>query len=482
MCASRRPRRSTLTGPWPTWVGPTGPAQGRALRHLGQDRATRSAASTRLLRRLLQPRNFTSRLPRRRARARGVASGVADLRSPRSARSGDATGLAQAMEAAGAGAGVGDIRLATQRSLLTRRLLDEMGLREVELINTNAPRSRRGEALAERLDRGAQGAVRRGPAYVDRQARLYAAGAGRRCARDAGQEGANATAPSRRRTLAMMQALVRRMAKRLAERYRDAGDTAKRGKLDVRKTAAPIHGPRRRALRDRVEDHEDRQAKIVVICDVSRSVAAAAQFLLLFLYALNEVVERLDAYAFSDRLIAGQRPPRRQRRRRRHRQGSAAASASARPTTAARSRTSARITRTASTAAPPSSSWATAAPTSPIRASTSCALIQQRARAVIWLNPEPDSYWGQGDSVMHRYQRFTHVAKPCNTLGQLERIIEDVLGPTFRTRIRHCDLYYIWYDTSSGQRPNLQPERTPRMALRLGLTHAQSAVLHDGGR
>lgn len=28
---------------------------------------------------------------------------------------------------------------------------------------------------------------------------------------------------------------------------------------------------------------------------------------------------------------------------------------------------------------------------------------------------------------MHRYQRFTHVAKPCNTLGQLERIIEDVL-------------------------------------------------------
>ena len=54
-------------------------------------------------------------------------------------------------------------------------------------------------------------------------------------------------------------------------------------------------------------------------------------------------------------------------------------------------------------------------------------LIQQRARAVIWLNPEPESYWGQGDSVMHRYARFTHVAKPCNTLGQLERIIEDVL-------------------------------------------------------
>jgi hypothetical protein len=52
---------------------------------------------------------------------------------------------------------------------------------------------------------------------------------------------------------------------------------------------------------------------------------------------------------------------------------------------------------------------------------------------VIWLNPEPESYWGQGDSVMHRYERFTHVAKTCNTLGQLERIIEDVL----RTYVPH---------------------------------------------
>ena len=39
----------------------------------------------------------------------------------------------------------------------------------------------------------------------------------------------------------------------------------------------------------------------VVICDVSRSVAAAARFLL-FLYSLNEVIATLRAYAFSDHL------------------------------------------------------------------------------------------------------------------------------------------------------------------------------------
>jgi uncharacterized protein with von Willebrand factor type A (vWA) domain len=54
-------------------------------------------------------------------------------------------------------------------------------------------------------------------------------------------------------------------------------------------------------------------------------------------------------------------------------------------------------------------------------------LIHQRSRAVIWLNPEPESYWAQGDSVMHRYARYCHVAKQCNSLAQLERIIEDVL-------------------------------------------------------
>ena len=53
--------------------------------------------------------------------------------------------------------------------------------------------------------------------------------------------------------------------------------------------------------------------------------------------------------------------------------------------------------------------------------------INERSRAVIWLNPEPESFWSRGDSEMERYLRFCHVAKTCNTLAGLERIIEDVL-------------------------------------------------------
>ena len=53
--------------------------------------------------------------------------------------------------------------------------------------------------------------------------------------------------------------------------------------------------------------------------------------------------------------------------------------------------------------------------------------INERARAVIWLNPEPETFWTRGDSEMEKYRRFCHVAKTCNTLNQLERIIDDVL-------------------------------------------------------
>ena len=43
--------------------------------------------------------------------------------------------------------------------------------------------------------------------------------------------------------------------------------------------------------------------------------------------------------------------------------------------------------------------------------------IAERARAVIWLNPEPETYWGQGDSEWS-VRRFCNVAKTCNTPGR----------------------------------------------------------------
>ena len=73
--------------------------------------------------------------------------------------------------------------------------------------------------------------------------------------------------------------------------------TANTGHLDVRKTLrkSMAHGGVPFEIEWKVKKVD--KPSIVAICDVSKSVAAAAQFLLTFLYSLNEVVDRLDAYA-----------------------------------------------------------------------------------------------------------------------------------------------------------------------------------------
>jgi uncharacterized protein with von Willebrand factor type A (vWA) domain len=347
--------------------------------------------------------------------------------------SNDAAGIAQAMEQAAQRAGVAEIRLSTQRSRMVRRLLDEMGLAEIEQIIAAAKRQAEGRALAERLDERRNALVAEAQTYVDRQHSLYAAGSAKQLREEMlARKALNADGGIDPVDLAMMQALVKRMAKRLADRYSRRRHVAQRGHLDVRKTLrkSMAHG----GVPFEIEWKQKKVDKpsIVAICDVSKSVAAAAQFLLTFLYSLNEVVDRLDAFAFSGRLIpVGEILDE-------HEVDKA-------------------ILKVLSTIGFQQTDYGRALEdfceqhldrldrhTTVIFlgdgrsnfADPRLDLMKQihdRSRSVIWLNPEPESYWAQGDSVMYRYARFCHVAKHCNTLAQLERIVEDVL----RTYVPH---------------------------------------------
>ena len=337
--------------------------------------------------------------------------------------SGDAAGLAQAMESAAARARAGEIQLNTQRGLVTRRILDGMGLRGLE-ARIGALREGGDVALADRLAEQRAALFVEANRFVERQARLHTGETARRL-----REGLLATqalTSVEPRDFRAMEALVRRMARRLASRYARKRRHARTGHLDVRKTVARamVHGgvPFDVVWKSRTLH----KPKIAVICDVSRSVASAAQFLLLFLYSLNEVVERLDAYAFSDRAVCvndlldgetiddaislvlariGFRPTD---------YGAALEDFDAMQ--------GQRLDRRTTVIVLGDGRANYAEPRLDLMRR-----IAQRARAVIWLNPEPVSYWGQGDSRMDAYARFCTVAKPCNTLTQLERIIEDVL-------------------------------------------------------
>ncbi|MDE2487984.1 MAG: VWA domain-containing protein [Alphaproteobacteria bacterium] len=346
---------------------------------------------------------------------------------------GDAAALAQAMEQAARRAGVAEIRLSTQRSRMTRRLLDEMGLAEIEQIIAAARQQAEGRALAARLDDRRKALVADAQAYVERQHALYAAGSAKSLREEMlAKKALNADGGIDPVDLAMMQQLVKRMAKRLADRYSRRRHVANRGHLDVRKTL------RKSMAHDGIPFEIEWKLKkiekpsIVAICDVSKSVAAAAQFLLTFLYSLNEVVDRLDAFAFSGRLIpVGKILDDHEVEQailkvlqtigfQQTDYGRALQDFSEQHIDKLDRHTTVIILGDGrSNFAEPRLDL--------------MKQIHDRSRSVIWLNPEPESYWAQGDSVMYRYARFCHVAKHCNTLAQLERIVEDVL----RTYVPH---------------------------------------------
>ncbi len=353
-----------------------------------------------------------------------IPEGAPDL--ARQVLNGDEAALAQAMEAAGAQVGAGEIRLATQRNLLVRRLLDEMGLRDLETMihRLRADGPDADAALADRLAAERRGLFTRAGQYVDREARLHASESGRRL-REAllAERSLTAISPDEFRA---METLVRRMARRLATRYARKRRNARRGRLDVRSTVRRAMGHDGVPFDIVWKTKVIHKPKIVAICDVSRSVAGTARFLLLFLYALGEVVEKLDAYAFSDRLIAvndlladesvddaiplilsriGFRPTD---------YGRALADFREQGARAVDRRTTVIILGDGRSN--------NADPRLDLMRE-----IADRARAVIWLNPEPETFWDQGDSEMHAYRRFCTVAKTCNTLKGLERIIDDVL-------------------------------------------------------
>ena len=340
--------------------------------------------------------------------------------------------LAQRMEQAAREAGAMNIRYVTQRGLLVRRILDRMGLRELEAairaLNQNEDGEGAGEA-AQELAEMRQSLFEEARQFLDRLYELYARPYGEQLREEFLAE--TALSAVEQRDFERMQKLVRKMAKKLATRYNRRRKRTRRGVLDVRRTL------RRNMAHDGIpfdtvwKQTKIERPRIVVICDVSRSVAAAARFLLLFLYSLNEVIATLRAFAFSDHLSEisdiieekdvevaipeildkiGFRPTD---------YGQSFADFEEEYGDAIDRKTTVIILGDGrSNHNDPRVDlmrW-----------------MHDRAKSVIWLNPEPETFWGTGDSEMLRYLPFCHVAKVCRTVQDLERIIDDVLKSYIR--------------------------------------------------
>ena len=341
---------------------------------------------------------------------------------------GDRAGVAAAMGAAAGAVDLSRLRLFTQRGVYMRRILDEMGIGELEaeLRGLRAtPDDPHAAERADRLEGARERLIEEARDLVERNIALFADPASARLREEFLERMRLANIPPR--DFERVRRIVRRMAKRLASRHARRRFNRKDGRLDPRRTIrsniAHDGVPFRLAWRYTRVD----RPKVVAVCDVSGSVAAAAQFLLLLLHSLREVMSDLRAFAFSshledvDDLLAG-RPFEEAAAGIMERIGF-------RPTDYGRTlldleeghldlvdrRTTLIVLGDArnNRGDPRTSSLET---------------LHQRAKRIIWLNPEPRPFWGTGDSEMLRYLPYCHVTRVCNTLRHLERAVDDLLS------------------------------------------------------
>jgi uncharacterized protein with von Willebrand factor type A (vWA) domain len=335
----------------------------------------------------------------------------------------DRAAIAQAMNAAADAVNLQEIQFFTQRGIYANRILQQMGAARLQrdiatLTAASDPRTQRlmnaREALRE--------AVRE---MVNRAILLYT----REGTENLRNEILRNTALNNleRRDVERTRALVRTIARRLRDRYSKPRKRKNRGRLDTRKTI------RRNASWGGIpfvtvwKQKKIDKPRIVALCDVSGSVARVVEFLLLFLYSLNEAVQDIRTFAFaghlievSDKLNENHIEEAMQEVLKEIGFGSSDYGQSL--IDFEENFIDSVTNRTTVIILGDGRNNNLDPRTDILRR------ISERAKRVIWLNPEARYSWGVGDSEMPRYEPYCTLARPCGTVMQLERVVSDIMA------------------------------------------------------
>ena len=331
-----------------------------------------------------------------------------------------------AINAAGERVKVHEIQVFTQKGVYTRRVMEAMGL--VELQAEIAERARRtviGERrLAQDLTHRREWLQETVRDYVEHQFLLHADVTGKRLREDLLRNVRLGSIDHRHRRV--VQDVVRRMARRLVAAYSRRRKVFDRGSLHVPRTLR-----RNMKYDDAIFDLHWKSVKVdrpkvLAICDVSGSVASYASFMLMFLYSLDEVLPKVRSFAFSSDLAEV-------------------------TTLFAHYDIDAAMALTLKQYGGGSTDYGRALADfrklclEDIDKRTTVILlgdarnnygdvrtdvlkeIYDRCKRLIWLNPEPRSIWNTGDSEMRHFAAYCHQVEECGTLQQLERVVGRLL-------------------------------------------------------
>jgi hypothetical protein len=335
----------------------------------------------------------------------------------------DRSAVAAAMAGAANAASLSDIRYFTQRGLFQTRVLEQLGI--AQLRDDLDRLTVTGPADAERLVAALEALRENVRDMVSQALLLY----GREESENLRHEILRNAPLARleRRQVEQMKVLIRAIARRLRERYSKPRKRQRRGHLDVRKTmrrnAAWGGIPFLTAWKRR---HRDRP-KIVALCDVSGSVAQVSDFFLLLIHSLHEVVDDVRSFAFSGHLIEvsdilDRQSPEAAMQEIMSKVGFGSSDYG---------RSLADFEKQWLAAVTPKTTVIILGDARTNKLDPRADIlrtISERAKRVVWLNPEGRMGWGWGDSEMPRYAPFCNLVRQCATAKQLERAVSDIVA------------------------------------------------------
>jgi len=224
-----------------------------------------------------------------------------------------------------------------------------------------------------------------------------------------------------------MREVVERLAQRIKNILSIRRRRLKRGKLDLHQTLRRnmSHGgiPFELVFKQRKKD----RPKLVILCDVSSSVANVSRFMLQFVYQLQEAFTRIRSFVFVSEL--GEVTQTFQEGEvndsiEQALEGGGVINVYTRSNfghafhhfwqnflSAIDNKTTVLVLGDARNNYNDPRAWC-------LRD------IHNKAKNVVWLNPESPSAWGFGDSVMDKYRPYCDVAEECRNLRQLSAMID----------------------------------------------------------
>ena len=335
----------------------------------------------------------------------------------------DTAALQAAMQQAATEAGLANAKLFTQQGMFSRRIMEAMGLAELEA----RIRQMNEGGETEEADKLREGRARLFDAvqdFVERQIAMRTKNAGRLLREDALSRIRLSNLD--KSDMKIMRELIRKLAKRLASRHSRRRKKAQRGVLDIRRTMRANVANDGKLFNLAWRRVKVERPKLIVLCDVSGSVAAVSRFFLMFLYSLDEVMPKTRSFVFSNRageitdvLQEGDLEEAMENALKQYGGGSTDYGMSMMDLAEATLDSVDKKT-TLMVLGDARSNYGDPG-------HLVLKEFYERAGRVIFLNPEPETVWDTGDSEMKKLGAYCTHKQTCNSVKHVERVLDDLL-------------------------------------------------------